>query len=271
MNLPGFFIWSGGLIWLLFFTSAKPFRMLAYIFLTVIVLFIATNGKSYYSLGAYPMLFAAGGVLLQQLTSVKRYWLRFAAVAIIVVLFIPLIPVLLPVWKPEKLAVYYKKTGFDKTGVLKWEDLQNHPLPQDFSDMLGWEELAQKTSKAYEKLDSNEKQHTFLFCDNYGQAGALNFYAYKYHLPQAYSDNASFLYWLPADLHIYNLLLITDDKQEMQYAFIKDFSSVAFTDSITNIYSREHGSLIILLKGANADFNKMMKEKIVNDKAALKD
>lgn len=52
------------------------------------------------------------------------------------ILFVPLIPVLLPVWKPEQLSAYYLKTGFDKTGILKWEDLQNHPLPQDFADML---------------------------------------------------------------------------------------------------------------------------------------
>ena len=34
--------------------------------------------------------------------------------------------------------------GFSKTDLLKWEDLQHHPLPQDFSDMLGWEEMAAK-------------------------------------------------------------------------------------------------------------------------------
>lgn len=269
MNLPCFFVWIGGLFWLLFSAAAKSYRILACIYITVIVLFIATNGKGYYTLGAYPMLFAAGGVWLQQITSPKKRRLQFVCVAVILLLFVPLIPVLLPVWKPKGLAEYYKKTGFDKTGILKWEDLQNHPLPQDFADMIGWEEFAQKAAKAYQTLNTNEKEHLFLFCDNYGQAGALNFYGKKYHLPKVFSDNASFLYWLPDNLHINNLLLITDDKQELQRPFIKDFSPVAFADSITNIYSREHGSLIILLKDANADFNKMFKEKINNAKTEL--
>ena len=73
--------------------------------------------------------------------------------------------------------------------------------------MLGWKEMTQKVAEAYKTLDSNEKQHTFLFCDNYGEAGAVNFYGKKYHLPEAYSDNASFLYWLPNNIHIDNLLL----------------------------------------------------------------
>jgi hypothetical protein len=53
--------------------------------------------------------------------------------------------------------------GTKNTGALKWEDLKDHPLPQDFSDMLGWEEMAQKMSKAYETLDSAEKAaHRFI-------------------------------------------------------------------------------------------------------------
>lgn len=65
MHLPCFSIWIGGLIWLLFFTSGKPYRLLAYTFITVMVLLIATKGKNYYSLGAYPMIFSAAGVWLQ--------------------------------------------------------------------------------------------------------------------------------------------------------------------------------------------------------------
>ena len=157
-----------------------------------------------------------------------------------------------------------------KSGALKWEDLKDHPLPQDFSDMLGWEEMAQKVSAAYEKLDSAEKKQTILFCDNYGQAGAVNFYAAKYHLPQAYSDNASFLYWLPDSVYIHNIVLLTDDTEEMQHPFIKNFSSAILNDSVTNFYAREKGDLIITLKNANDDFNKFFKEKIEKDKAAFK-
>ena len=176
-----------------------------------------------------------------------------------------LIPLALPVAKPDTLANYYRVMHTAKTGALKWEDLKNHPLPQDFADMLGWKEMTQKMAKAYNSLDSNEKAHTFLFCDNYGEAGAVNYYRYKYNLPEAHSDNGSFLYWMPRNIHIDNLVLITDDRDEMQHPFIKNFKSAVVTDSVTNTYSLERGSLIIVFKGANDAFNKMFQEKINDD------
>ena len=133
--------------------------------------------------------------------------------------------------------------------------------------MLGWKEMAEKMAAAYYALDSNEKKHTILFCDNYGQAGAVNLYGKQYHLPAAYSDNASFLYWLPDTSRLVNIILLTDDRQEMEHPFIKDFSAAILNDSVTTPYARERGDLIITLKGANDAFNKMFKEKIEKDKA----
>ena len=270
VNFSGVFVWLAGLWFVTFNKAGKKYRFLGLAYLVVILLLLALHGKNYYALGLYPPLFAFGAFWLEKLTEFRfRAW-RYIMIIFAVGTGLWIIPILLPVFPPEKLAAWYERNGTAKLGVLKWEDLQNHPLPQDFADMLGWEEMAQKMSKAYETLDSTEKKHTILFCDNYGQAGAVSFYAKKYNMPEAYSDNASFLYWMPDSMHIENLLLLTDDKQEMQHPFIKNFNSALLSDSITNIYAREHGSLIILLKGANENFNQMFREKIDKDKAAFK-
>ncbi len=108
---------------------------------------------------------------------------------------------------------------------------------------------------------------TLLFCDNYGEAGAVDYYGKKYHLPEAYSDNASFLYWLPEKIHIDNILLVTDDEQEMQHPFIKQFKYAAVADSITTPYARERGTLIIIMKGASEVFNNGFRQKIAKDNA----
>ena len=270
MNLPCFFIWLAGLWFVGFTYKGKEYRFIGWAYIIVIILFLITHGKNYYTLGVYPALFAFGAYHLEQFTLVKRKVLKYIFVLFPLALGVLFIPLSLPVFRPEKLEAFYKKTNMAKSGALKWEDLKDHPLPQDFSDMLGWEEMAQKVSAAYEKLDSAEKKQTILFCDNYGMAGAVNFYATKYHLPQAYSDNASFLYWLPDSVHIHNLILVTDDQNEMQHDFIKNFSSALLNDSVTNFYAREKGDLIITLKNANDDFNNFFKEKIEKDKAAFK-
>jgi hypothetical protein len=262
MNLPTFFIWIAGLYFVAFSSEGKRFRAFAWAYVFVISLLLYFQGKDYYALGIYPVLFAFGAYHLETFAQLhSRVW-KHVFVIIPVLLGILVIPILLPVAKPEPLSNYYRVMKTEKAGVLKWEDQKNHPLPQDFADMLGWEEMTQKMAQAYAKLDSNEKRNSILFCDNYGEAGAVNFYGNKYNLPEAYSDNGSFLFWIPKNKNVENIILITDDKQEMQHLFIKQFASAVAFDSVTNIYAREYGSLIIILKGPSEQFKNEFRKKI---------
>jgi len=265
MNLPCVFIWITGLYFAVFKQTGK-YKIFAWAYLFVILLLLYFQWKNYYSAGVYPVLFAFGAFQLEQFANKHfRVW-KYAFIIIPLAIGIPLIPLGLPVAKPAKLAAYYKALHVENAGFLKWEDLQNHPLTQDFADMLGWKEMTAKTAAAYSTLTEEEKKNTIIFADNYGEAGAINFYRKNYHLPEAYSDNASFLYWLPDSIHLVNIVLITDDKQEMQHPFLKDFSSAVLFDSVTNVYARERGSLIIVLKGANEKMQEMFRQKIEADK-----
>jgi hypothetical protein len=265
MNIPCVFIWLAGLYFTAFSYKGKKYRSFAWAYVFVIILLLVLHGKNYYALGVYPVLLAFGAYHLEKFSERSLKIWRYVFVLIPCMLGCLLIPIMLPVAKPAALARYYEVMHTANTGALKWGDQQNHALPQDFADMLGWEEMTQKMAKAYNSLDTNEKAHTLLFCDNYGEAGAVNYYRYKYHLPEAYSDNGSFLYWMPQNVHIDNLVLITDDEQEMQHPFIKNFKSAVVTDSVTNKYALERGTLIILFKGANDTMKKMFQKKIDDD------
>ncbi len=267
INFPCFFIWLAGLFYTFF---SKQYRYIALAYVFVIVLLLLGHGKSYYAAGVYPVLFAFGATQLEKFTSVKRKLLRIAFVAFPVLVGLLFLPVALPILPPQQLAALYVKMNTEKTGALKWEDLQNHPLPQDFSDMLGWEEMAQKAAKAYNMLSADEKANASIFCNNYGMAGAVNYYGPKYNLPPAYSDNASFLYWIPAKPKMTNFVLVTEDPNEKQHDFAKGFKSVTKVDSIRNEYAREKGDYIYLFVGADDNFQKFFEEKIAKDKAEFK-
>ncbi len=268
MNIPCFFIWLTGLYSLFFVKRFREHMYIGIAYLGVIALLLLGHGKNYYSLGIYPVLFAFGACQLEQLTLFRFAITRYIMVLFPVLLGYLILPILLPTKSPENLATFYTKSKtIQKAGVLHWEDGKNHPLPQDFSDMLGWEEMAQKAGKAYNALTPEEKSKTLVFCDNYGQAGALNYYRKKYGLPVTYSDNASFLYWMPDSDQYDNILLVTDDEKEMEHPFIKDFVSVTLVDSVTSKYARERGDLIIMMKGMNDKMRNMFKEKIRKKKA----
>jgi len=257
-NVATIFTWVTGLVWA---ARTRQYRFIAWAFVVTLALLMMGHGKSYYSQGAYPVLFALGAPRLE---AWANKWWKLAMVAFSLFIGIRQVPLLLPFKAPAPLAEYYAHHPLArKVGALRWEDQQHHSLPQDFADMLSWEEMAQKVARAYASLDSTEKAHTLLFCDNYGEAGAVNYYGPKYHLPMAYSDNASFLYWMPRDYDRFDvLLLVTDDTQEMQHRFIKEFRSAWLVDSIATPHAREHGTLIILLKGPSDAFRQAFRDKI---------
>jgi hypothetical protein len=168
--------------------------------------------------------------------------------------------------KPAKLAAFYQNTHAAGKGILKWEDQQDHALPQDFSDMLGWEEMARKTAAIFHSLDSRQQAKTIIFCDNYGMAGAIDYYAKKYRLPEAFSDNASFLYWIPDSVRFQNLILLTTDQEEMQHAFIREFEHAAVEGRVMEPFARENGTQILLLTGASDAFRKFFQDKLSADR-----
>ena len=269
MFLPVFFIWPAGLLYVFLAPAARPYRFIGWAYLAVIILLLLGRGKNYYALGAYPVLFAFGAFALEELTRQRLRWLRYVFILVPLWLGYTFVYVALPLLPPDRLAAYYRQHDTQKLGLLKWEDGNNHPLPQDFSDMQGWEEMTAKMALAYNQLDSAEKKKALLFCDNYGEAGALNFYGPKYHLPETYSDDASFLYWIPDSLHFDNLVLLTPDTLEMEHPFIKNFAYAKLVGRVTSPYARQRGDLIILLKGANGDFKKMFIDKLEKDKSMV--
>jgi hypothetical protein len=262
MNFPVVFVWIIGLLALFFAANLKDYRFIGFSYFIVIGLMLLLHGKNYYVMGVYPVLLSFGSYQLEIITKNHKSSLRVLLVAFPLSLGYYLIPIALPIMEPSKLVSFYEKRNIKKIGVLNWEDGVSHPLPQDFADMLGWEEMARKSANAFHSLNDLEKKNTLFYCDNYGEAGALNYYAKKYKLPETYSDNASFLYWMPDSLQFDNIVLVTDDTKEMEHDFLKNFKEVVLFDSITTPYARERGSLILLLKGMNEQMRQDFKIKI---------
>ncbi len=244
MLLPVLIIWVAGLAWLL---KNKQWRFLAYTYFFILLLLIAGRGKSYYALGIYPTLLAAGAVAWQQWTQ-KRTWARYIIGIIIIGFTWLILPLLLPTRTPEKLAALYKKIGMEN----KWEDHKVHPLPQDFGDMLGWKELTEKAEHAfYIGLPDTAKCCTVIYCDNYGQAGALKFYGeHALFRKRVITDNGSFLLWIPDSLSFKHVLLITEKMPAKDDPVFSRFESFRVMDSVTSPLSRQFGNKIIFFKNA---------------------
>lgn len=238
-------IWIAGLIW---FLKNKQWRFLAITYILVIALLILGRGKSYYAAGIYPMLLAAGAVAWERWTE-KRNWIRYVVTIMIIGVTYIILPMLLPIWKPEKLATFYKKYGIEH----QWEDQKNHDLPQDFADMLGWKELTEKTESFFNTLPDSTKANVVIYCRHYGQAGSLLFYGKdSYFRNKVISDNGSFLSWTPDKIRMKDLLFVGQRMPDKDDEVFQHFEKVTMIDSVTNPISRQYGDKIIFFENIDS-------------------
>jgi hypothetical protein len=199
------------------------------------------------------MLFAAGAVALQQWTANKLKWLRWVTVALILFLCWVVAPMAMPLWEPDKLAAFYNEKKLGEMGFLKWEDQQNHSLPQDFADYLGWKEMTGKAEAFYQSLPKQIKDSTIIYCRHYGQAGALKYYGNdKVFKEKTISDNGSFLTWIPDNITFRHLIFIGKNMPEKNDEVFQHFEKITIIDSVSNPYSRQYGDKIIFFEKIDA-------------------
>lgn len=256
-----FFMGSLALVALAFYALAvyRPFHrykffLPAYIFTIIIFLFL--RAKAYYAIGLYPVYIAFGAAYLSVLIKNKWRKILYPIFLIIpIVLFIPMFRIAFPNRSPQFIIEHPKP--YQQFGLLKWEDGKNHLLPQDFADMLGWKQLASKTDSVFNTLPVTE--NTFILCDNYGQAGAINFYKTIPALT-ASSFHADYVNWVNFSKPINNLILIT--RRQNQNTTLNKwnscFDSVYLAAQRINTLAREDTILIYTLKHPKTDINELL-------------
>jgi len=234
---------------LIAFTSFRPFKQFRFVglsFVIIIALFAFLKAKDYYSLGLYPVLFAFGSVYFEKILADKwKLIIMPLLISINLCVFIMIARLVLPVLTPSE--INQNSQPFEKLGLLRWEDGKNHTLPQDFADMLGWKEMAEKAWTAYKMIPENELENTLIFCDNYGQTGALNYYN-RAKMPEAYSFNTDYIYWLPHLKKIQNILFVGEKPGK---GVTDMFADIKLVGVVENEFAREKGTAIYLLIGAN--------------------
>ena len=196
MNLNPFNVFLSiiGLLFLLFCRPARRYRALGIIFVCAFLILLANpHSKSEYLGPAYTMILAAGGVAVERWASRGRRRLAAASLAFLSVLASLLsLPFAVPALPVETFIEYSAAIGI---GPSTSERLELEELPQFFADMFGWEGLARTVSEVYRALPDSEKPSTVVLTQNYGEAGALEYYAPKYPLPPVISTHNSYWSW----------------------------------------------------------------------------
>ncbi|MEM9931681.1 MAG: glycosyltransferase family 39 protein, partial [Bacteroidota bacterium] len=184
VHFAGLFIWLPGLYWLFHSEKLRPYRSLAWAYVFLILLLLGFSGKAYYSFGAYASLFVAGGCFWADVLK-NRSWLIILPLAVNF-LVMPFALTVLPIETMKQYGVYVRD-NYGLEPPLRWEDGTIRDLSQDYADMHGWEEMVAAVADFYHSLPPEAQAKCMIEGGHYGEAGALNFFRKKYHLPEAVS------------------------------------------------------------------------------------
>jgi Dolichyl-phosphate-mannose-protein mannosyltransferase len=156
-----------------------PYRLLAWAWLALLVLFFVTGGKGYYLGGLYPALIAAGALGVEQRVG-ERGGRKIGWLAAVIVAAIIGMPIALPVLPAGTLA------SSPYAGPA-----------EDALETVGWPEFAAAVQEAYDQVPAGRRESAIVFTGNYGEAGAVALYGRDGRLPPVASGHNGFGLWGP--------------------------------------------------------------------------
>lgn len=220
-----FFIpfWVTGLFYYFRNENGKRYRPIGWMYVIPFLIYLITQGRSYYLAPAYPMLIAAGAVVWQgridklpmqrARRAVGVTWAEIVIGALISgALALPIAPINSPLWKITS------------------------EVHDTFTEQIGWPEMVQTVAGIYADLPENEKARAGILTGENDEAAALNLYGGEYGLPKAISGSDTF--WLrgygnpPPE----TLIIVGFSEQDVNFAF----EQCEIAGMITNPYGVEN-------------------------------
>ena len=239
-------IWITGLLAFFFSTRLKAYRVLGWSYLVSYTVFFVLHGKSYYLAPIYPMLLAAGAVVTEAYIEGTRHtWLKPALVVVLLAGGAYFAPVVIPILPVDKFITY---TNYLPMKLPHMEHSHARAiLPQWYADQFGWQEIVAEAAQAWNRIPLEQRSDCGIFAQDYGQAGAIDFFGPRYGLPRALSGHQTYFLWGPRGYSGNCLIVLDDRKEELD----KLFEHVEYVGtSPNNPYALEREIPIFICKGA---------------------
>jgi hypothetical protein len=171
------------------------------------------------------MLFAAGGVAVESVFAARLTWLKPVLLALVIVTGALFAPTVLPVLPPARLITYMQAIHLEPP---RTETSHTAALPQIFADQFGWEEMVGSVAHVYHHLRPEDERRAAIFCQNYGEAGAIDFFGPKLKLPPSISGHQNYFFWGPRDWtgEVALVLDDSDDDERNVFASVDDLGQI---------------------------------------------
>lgn len=210
-------LWLAGLWFLFFAEQGKRFRALGWAWVFTAGVIVTVSPRVYYLYPAFPLVFAAGGVMYEKwLEPRQRRWRRIAYPILLIAAGTILTPLAVPVLPIETYIRYARALHLSPPAS---ETHTLGPLPQNYASEYGWPEMASTVARVYNDLPPDMRAKTAIFAQNYGQAGAIDLFGQDYGLPRAISGHQSYFLWGPGSYTGESMIVMGDSEQRLEQLF----------------------------------------------------
>lgn len=198
-------LWICGLVALFASKHLRQFRILGIMFVVAVGLFTVAKGRDYYTAPLYPMLIAAGAAwIFERLDARPRT--SQAVFASGVLLMIAALG-----------TTAFVATPVSRPGTRAWRKVLS--MNGDLREEFGWPELVGEVARVWSTLSPAERSRAAIYCENYGEAGAVNLYGPAHGLPAAISGVNSFWARGYGDPPPQTLIAVGVDRSDLELVF----------------------------------------------------
>jgi hypothetical protein len=214
LTLP---LWLAGLAAMLFHPRLKKYRSMGFAFILLFALFVAQRGKPYYLSPVFPLLLAAGAVLVELAANGRRSRAARGAYAVLLAVGgLALLPMWVPLLPVKGQIRYTRAIGMAPPQMERGRRTELH---QVYADRFGWREMVDVVAAAYRSLTPDEQAQAAVFTQNYGEAGAVDYFGKRLGLPPAISGHNNYWLWGPRERSGGVLIIIGGDRQDHLQAY----------------------------------------------------
>lgn len=239
---------------LFFNKEGRRFIVIGIMYIAIFLIFVFNNGKPYYMGILYPVILASGSVGIAILfQKYLRIWGGYVLLIILFPFYLFTVPFAIPVLNVDAFINYSARHGVTPKNSEKSE---LGLLPQFFSDRFGWEDLAAQTANIFNSISKSEQKNVVVFAQNYGEAGAIDYYKKKYNLPPVVSGHNNYWLWQYPDFINTNTVTIVIGSTKEDNS--KYFNSVELVASHKNKYGMPSENVdIFICRGPKIKISEM--------------
>jgi Dolichyl-phosphate-mannose-protein mannosyltransferase len=223
-------VWIAGLVVPFRRESLRTLRFVSLLYGVLALAYLLGNGKAYYLASMYPALLGVGALPVADWTTRSRRRLR---------------AILLSVGVAASLAV----SAFIALPLLPATDLQGSAviaINPDQGETVGWPRFIDTVSTAWQSIPVAERDHTVIFTENYGEAGAIDLLGGSHGLPRAYSGHNGFTEWSQPSPSATGALVLGYQSPADAAPYFGDCAALATIDDGVGLNNDEQGLPVML-------------------------